>query len=133
MSNVDHAIYARLTTFGDLPALISLRCHPAGEVPQNVVYPYIAYRMVDNQRAHSHSPGEEQLAVPRVQIDVWSETHDEAKTVARQVRLALNHYRATIASVEIKGSFIQSERDISNDDSEAKGISMDFMIPFKEE
>ena len=130
MAEVEDAIYSRLIGFAGLSALVGIRVYPS-LLPQKVTYPAVRYSRVSGERLRSHS-GASGLAMPRFQIDAWAETYDEAKAVAKQIRLALDNFSGTVATVKIHAAFLDSDRDLYDDKAEVFAVSADYTIAHQE-
>lgn len=91
---IDDAIYAYLSTYAGLTALISTRVYP-DVMPQGAVLPVIVHQQISGIRVHAmgNDPG---LAYPQWQFTCWATTKLAAKTVAVQLRTALQNYSGTM-------------------------------------
>lgn len=130
MAEVEEAIHSRLIGFAGLAALVEARVYPA-KLPQGVTYPAVRYARISGPRARSHD-GASGLATPRFQIDAWAKTYSEAKAVAKQIRLAMDNFKGTVAGVVIHAAFLDSDRDLYDDKAEVHAVSADYTIAHKE-
>jgi hypothetical protein len=125
------AIFARLTGFAGLTALVSARVYPS-ELPDNPTYPAIMYKC-DRGPALRGAVSNPPYAADAVHILVYSKTRLEACAVAVQVRLALDRWRkATISGVQVDDCFF--EGDVGSYDPSAKVhfVALDFKLHYRE-
>ena len=87
---VDAIIYARLTTFAGLIALVSTRTYPL-VVPPGATFPLCVYSRVSDVPLTELS-GPIMLREARYQVSCYSLTRSEALAIAEQVVLALHNY-----------------------------------------
>lgn len=123
---IEAALYSRLTGFAGLSALVSTRVYPA-TAPQDPTFPLIVYNRISGSRFESLA-GSSGLARPRFQFDVYATTYSSAKAVAEQIRLALQGFRGTVASVDIQAVNYNGDSDNYEEDSELYVVSLDFEI-----
>lgn len=109
-----------------ISSLIGSRFYP-GELPQDATLPAIVYSTISGYRPQSQE-GPSGIVRLRIQIDCWAETYAGAEALAEAVRLRLNGYRGSAGSGEIKGAFFDSERDLSDSETDRKARSVDYMI-----
>ena len=88
---------------------ITTRCYPVA-LPQSPTYPLILYTKITGMRDH-HLQGPSGHAHPRFQVEAWSKTYTEAKTLADAIRKALDGYSGTASGTVIRSCLIESERD----------------------
>lgn len=95
---------------------------PQGEVP-----PYVVLRRVSGLSDY-HMQGNSGYETNRVQADCYGATYKEAETTARAVKQAIDGRR----TADIKGIFLEGERDLPEEDSGAVNnlfaVSLDFMV-----
>ena len=134
---VEAEIKTRLSGFAGLSALISDRIYPV-TLPQNVEMPAVSYRRVSAERV-SAMGADTGLVRARFQFDCWSGEHengdsgtfDEAKAVAKQVRLALQRWRNTSGTV-VQDTFMIGDQDLHEHDTETYHAALDFEIFYEE-
>ena len=105
---------------------ITTRCYPV-TIPQSPTYPLILYTKITGMRDH-HLQGPNGRAHPRFQIEAWSKTYTEAKTLADAIREALDGYSGTASSTKIGSCLIESERDIYESEIEVYRVIQDYFI-----
>lgn len=107
--SLESELYARLSGYSGLTALVSSRIYP-NVAPQDVAYPYVAWRRVSAERPPGMGSDAGIVAV-RIQLDAFATSYLGARAVAEQLRLALQRWRAPAASPEILDSFIVGDLD----------------------
>lgn len=80
-------VYSLLKNNTGVNALVSGRIYPM-VAPQNVVRPYITYRVITGLKIQCMG-GEIYQGDYRFQIDVWSETYSNSKAISEAVKSAL--------------------------------------------
>ena len=117
-----HSILINDSTVKD----ITTRCYPV-TIPQSPTYPLILYTKITGMRDH-HLQGPNGRAHPRFQIEAWSKTYTEAKTLADAIREALDGYSGTAAGTKIGSCLIESEQDIYESEIEVYRVIQDYFI-----
>ena len=105
---------------------ITTRCYPV-TIPQSPTYPLILYTKITGMRDH-HLQGPNGRAHPRFQIEAWSKTYTEAKTLADAIRKALDGYSGTASGTVIRSCLIESEQDIYESEIEVYRVTSDWFI-----
>ena len=105
---------------------ITTRCYPV-TIPQAPTYPLILYTKITGMRDH-HLRGPNGRAHPRFQIEAWSKTYTESKTLADAIREALDGYSGTASSTKIGSCLIDSERDDHQKEIEVYRVIQDYFI-----
>jgi hypothetical protein len=116
MPTIDGSLFARLSGYAGLAALVGIRVYPA-PIPQNATYPLCTYQEIS--RVPIHVMGATlSVAHIRYQVDSWAATLATAKAVAAQVELALDNYAGTSDSVVIKNTFLEVGQSMDYDPTE---------------
>lgn len=118
---IEADIYAHLRT--NITA-VNNRIYPTVASP-TADRPYIVYQRISGSRVHDKS-GQTGLAHPRIQVAVWADTYGEAKTIARDVRKAMNAFPGG-------NVFVDGETDRYEEDTKIYGCTLDFIIWHTEE
>ena len=134
---IEAVIKTRLSGFAGLSALVSDRIYPV-TLPQNVEMPAVSYRRVSAERVSAMGV-DTGLVRARFQFDCWSGEHkngdsgtfDEARAVAKQVRLALQRWRNTSGTV-VQDTFMVGDQDLHESDTETYHAALDFQIVYEE-
>lgn len=90
------AIYARLTTYAPLVALVGARVYDAP--PKGAAYPYVSFGPMD---ALTEDADDVDGADVSLQIDVWSSAQDgqrETKAICDEVHAALHRWEANLST-----------------------------------
>lgn len=94
---LEAALYNRLSTYAGLTALVSTRIYPL-VLPQDPTLPAVTYQTIGRSMEDVRGSGP-RYAETRIQIDCWAATYASAKSVAEQVRAALQDYTGTMGGV----------------------------------
>lgn len=140
MSLVDIRPGLRAYLLGDaaITALVGTRVYPV-IAPQGQINSHLVYHMISNQ-GDRHMQGPSGLSRPRIQIDCWSQSFDQASVLGLEVKERLEGFRGLMPwgtnspqqSVEVKGVFFDSERDDFDNDVKLFMISHDYIVWFEE-
>lgn len=110
------AIYLRLVSDFAITAIVSDRVYPL-QAPQSVSLdddgPYVVYQVAGDETPY-HNQGEGGFVSVLVQFDCYGATYDAANNLKEKLRLNLSGFRGTSASVEIRGCFLETTRDLSD-------------------
>jgi hypothetical protein len=127
---IESVIYARLSGFAGLTALVSTRCYP-NIAPQNVTVPFVTWRRVSAVRA-SGMGQDTGIVSARMQLDVFASTYLQMRAVSDQVRQALQRYRASGTDPEVLDTFMLNELDLFDDVTDLHHGVTDVMIHYRE-
>lgn len=107
--SLHRALYAYLSTYAPLTALVGTRLYP-GLAPTSAVFPYVTIQdlMV---ASHYHLDGATATFDSMVQIDVWALAAIEALQIARIIRQSMDGMPAAWDGLEVDGVFVDSEMD----------------------
>lgn len=107
------AIYAQLSGFAGLTALVGTRIYPV-EAPANVTRPYVVFVAISSVRLN-HLSGPAEVANPRVQVDAYAARYIDAQAISDQVRAALDGFAGTVGGVAVLSSACIDGRDFYED------------------
>jgi len=117
-----------------IAALVVARVFPL-RLPQGEKKTSIVYTTISGRGDH-HSQGSSGLARPRVQIDAWSPSIDDADQLARLIKNRIDGYSGDMGSgssvVNVQGVFFVDEREDYDRDVEMFRMSKDYFIWFGE-
>lgn len=108
---IEQALFNRLSTFAGLMALIDTRVFPV-RLPQGVILPAATYSRVSGPVIRTMQGGANPN--PVFQVDCWAETYLAAKSVAGQVRDALDGFTGTLggdSGVSVQCIYVTGEHD----------------------
>lgn len=105
--------------FDVLKALVGNRCYPAGRAPDNVARPFIAYQTISEVPDNVLS-GTGTKSDSRIQVDVYADTYDSARTTFAAVKAAMTG--AAFPCVMVNAF------DLFEDDADLHRVSADFSI-----
>lgn len=128
MAGAAEAVYAQLSGFSALTALVGTRIYPV-EAPANAVRPYVVFFTVSNVRVN-HLSGPAEVTNPRLQIDGYAARYIDAQAIAEQVRAALDGFAGTSGGVEVLAVTCIDGRDFYEDSANPPlhRASLDFSL-----
>lgn len=136
--SIEALIYTRLSGFAGLTALVATRIYP-NVAPQNVAPPYVVYRRITATRPGAMG-ADTGIVRARFQFDVFAggtdavgaaQGFDDAAAVREQVRLALQRWRSAGPPV-VQATFLDSQIDLYEDDTELHHLADDYEINYLE-
>jgi hypothetical protein len=104
---LEEMIFARLTTYSAMNALIGNRCYPQ-ILPQEPTLPAVTYDV----RAAPTAEGSINLARVDVQINGWATTYAGAIQLGEAVKAALEGYQQKVDKPALIGMAVESELDL---------------------
>lgn len=110
-------IFSLLTTTTTITATMGNRIYPV-RAPQNVAFPYAVYQRISGGQL-SGLEGYLTLENPRIQIDVYSTSYSQVKTLAESIHTQME------TSTDFKNT-LANDSDIYEDELNAYRITMDF-------
>lgn len=110
-------IYSLLTGTTVVTTLLGTRLYPL-VAPQAPTYPYAVYFRVSGGQQNGLN-GYLDLENPRIQIDIYSTSYSEVKTVAENIQTTMN------TSTDFSNVML-SDNDIYEDEVQKHRVSMDF-------
>jgi hypothetical protein len=117
--------YTRLKTYAGLTALIGTRVYGGDNAPDGVSRPYCVYSQVSAGRKYTHS-GYAGIQRPRMQVNCYADTYEEAKEVAAQVTAAMESWPA--ANVQVGAAFQDNEVDLYDNETGLYVVPVDFIL-----
>jgi len=122
-------IYALLYANDTLKTYIGDRIFPSRRL-QTSELPAITYNFVSNVPLNTKD-GESKLDIVRVQINVFSESYDQAATIKGIIRSILDRYSGISNSVLIDSIVFADEQDLFEDWADVYHHTVDFLIRVK--
>lgn len=126
---MEEALYAYLSTYAGLTALIGTRVYPF-VLPQNAAKPAVTFQRVDTPREYTHD-GYAGLAHPRFQFACFALSQPASAAVAEQIRLALQGYTGTmggVGGVVVQFAVVVDQRDGYENDTKLFSTALDVII-----
>lgn len=105
----EKSVFLRLITTPGVARLVGFQVYSIA-VPKTAALPFVIYKRASISR-ESHLSGPLYVPVVTLQIASWASTHDAARELADEVRLALDGHTGTIAGVTIQDMRLVSEVD----------------------
>jgi predicted PurR-regulated permease PerM len=130
---IEEALVAYLISYNGLSALVASRVYPL-TVPQSSILPALAYQTISTDRLHAFQQ-DTGLASKMIQISSWAESLKDAKSVAAQVRAALQNYSGVMGGtggVKIDAVLIENELDDYNEQSDSYAVIQEYEIWYQE-
>jgi len=127
---IDAAIYARLSAYAGLTALVSTRIHNE-VIPQGISYPAVSFTTISVQRFPAMGANIP-LAKSRVQVNCYGSTKLAALNVAAQVRGALSRWSGTAGGVVVQAVFDESQTNDYDDAVQKFRAIVEFMAWYEE-
>ena len=129
--NAHKAIYARLSGFAGLTALVGTRIAP-DVIPSPAAWPAVTFHVIHTS-TEKVSTSDPDLVMSLVQVDSFDKTRLGARTVAAQVMLALDRWRQTTAGgVTVDDCIFQTDMDAFEPQSQVYQVSADFRLNYRE-
>ncbi len=110
MADLQSALYSRLTTA--LSASIGTRAYWS-KVPQGAAMPYLRMSTISDERPQ-HLAGYDSSRITRVQIDVFSRSYAEARSISESIISAVAQ-PGTVAGVNFGRTKAEGPRDLGED------------------
>ncbi len=130
MTALNEAIYGRLQAVSGVTNLVGARVYPV-VLPQDPTYPAIRYQQIAGARAQAMGSNTG-LVNTTVQIDSYSDSYEEARQVAEEVRAALQRFQGTVAGVAIESVFVDGPLDVFEDQIKKFRVQQDFTVWHRE-
>lgn len=125
------ALRTFLLTNSDLAALVGgERIYPS-VLLQGQRDPSIVFNLVTEITDHV-TTGPSGLVMVRMQIDAYAVLPDDADTLARAVKLALDGYSGPMGTVEVQGVFADTARTDYQSEPDLHRTSRDYLIHLEE-
>lgn len=131
VADIRPALREFLLSISEISALVGgERIFPV-VLQQGVRDPSIVYTRISGQGDH-HMQGASGLARPRVQIDAYAPTPDEAAQLADTVKFYLDGYSGPMGNVTVQGVFFDTEREDYQADVDLHRVSRDYIVHYEE-
>jgi len=126
---IENAIYSRLSGFAGLSALVNARIYPL-HLPQKPSYPCVAYRRVSSKPI-SLLAADTDIMESTFDIASFSKEEDESFIVAEQIRLALQRWSGTEATVVVMDCMLLNIDQNYEPDLEIYESELSFMVTYR--
>ena len=97
--SLDSALYDHLTADSTIAGLLATRLYPDA-APQDVARPYITYMVIATE-GHSHMGGGSAIARAEVQLDVWSNSALERRSICDALFDRLHGFRGAMGTEQL--------------------------------
>lgn len=122
VSEAGNIIRNKLVNTSAVTALVSTRIRPLRAADTDV-YPYIIYESISSPTEQTKDGNAEWYKM-RFQISMLATSLASVRSIASQVRIALDGASGSIAGFAVQRITFEDERDIFNDNSAVDGIYM---------
>lgn len=109
-SDIETALYSRLTGDAGVFAIIGARMFPHRVPQQSNQFPCIVYDRTSGEHIRSLA-GSSGAAWPRYQLQCWALSYSEAKALGEAVRSALDGFSGTVGTVVINSCLLEDDSD----------------------
>lgn len=109
MPSLSRALYAFLSTYPPLTAVIGTRLYP-GIAPTSAVFPYVTIQEL-MVASHYHLDGASATFDSMAQIDCWALEPMQGQQMAKIIRQSMDGMPAAWDGLEVDGVFVDSEQD----------------------
>ncbi len=103
-------VYLRLITTPGVARYVGMQVYPIAVPKTGASLPFIVYKRSNIQREHSLS-GPLFMPMVNLQIASWALSYDGVRSLADEVRLALDGHTGTLANATIEDMRLVSETD----------------------
>ncbi len=124
---IEEGLYAYLSTYLDLTALIKKRIYPQ-QIPESATIPAVTYFKVSTERPRSSIGGHDSITNTVFQISIFGLTYAEVEAIGDQVHAALLNYSGLMGTVAVQGCFCVSEIDGYDDTAKEYYQYIDYQI-----
>lgn len=107
---IEDGIYDKLTNTAAVTALVSTRIFP-NAAPASAVLPFVTYQRITTDHIEDLGGGH-QLARALIQFSAWATGYRAARAITEAIRVAIQGYAGTNATVVIDGVNIIDDRDL---------------------
>lgn len=111
-------------------AVGAARIYPV-KLPQGETRTSVVVAEISNAGDH-HMQGASGLTRPRIQFDVYAQSIDAARSLARLIKEYIDGYSGAMGSVQVQGCFFDNQREGWENESTFYRVSGDFLIWYGE-
>ena len=131
MATPSAGLYARLSGFAGLTALVSTRIYP-GVVPQEQVEPAVAFVRIDEPEEVEAMGENADILETRFEVTSLGPTYDSCEAVHEQVRAACRRFRGTVGGLEITDTLLrEGEGPLALDDPPTYEATQDVLVRYR--
>lgn len=138
---IEDVFAAYVAALPDVVSIAGGRVYPFAKVPQNADWPHVTYHRVSGGRVGSLRGRTTLLAHPRIQIDCFARSYDQAKLLADAIRLAIDGLGGdgpvTMGGMTVQAVIVDDDHDATadpmhGDEVAEPRVSMDAHVWFQE-
>jgi len=134
---IEQAIYAILTGDATVSATLGTRIYP-NAARENSTRPYATFARIGTEHVESFE-GSSGFASALIQIDLWGDSYLALKTLAENIRLAMQGYKGIAGGVDVQAILSGTEEDdwisqtsVTGGEEVLHRLTMDFTAWFAE-
>ncbi len=124
---IQETLRKKLIRHEDLYNLVKERIYIL-KLPQNPTYPAITYFKVSSPRHHDLA-----VSYPRFQFDSWASSYSVARSVANEIRKAIQREKGIWDGIKVIQVVYLNESELYENDTKIYHIVTDFQILYREE
>lgn len=109
LASPESVVFRRLVTAPAVAAAVEFRVFPIA-VPKGASFPFIVYKR-QNIIREPHLAGPDYRPMVSLQVAMWAMTHDAARVLADDVRIALDGHITDVLGCRIEDMRLVSETD----------------------
>lgn len=128
--SIEKGVYSRLNADATLTTLVGTKVF-AGRVDQEVAPPFVMFWRVSGTRPDSLA-GHDGMTRALIQVDCFSTTYGQMKSINDAVRLSLDGFKGTMGTETAKACRLVGEREYYDQEAELFVSSLDFSIWYVE-
>jgi len=117
---LENKIYQHLSTVSGVSTHIAARIYPL-KLPQNPTIPAITYQRIDTRRFYTLNGDNGAGEIPRMQIDIWSTSYEQGRSIATAIKTAMDSATAFLTSD-------YNQTDLYEPDLQLYRIQCDYVI-----
>ena len=130
LAELEAVLYAHLSSYAGLVAIVSDRIYPV-IMPQNPTYPTVTFQRIDGPREHAFVV-DAGLAHPRIQVDSWGKSYASVKSVATQLRGAMERWADETTNPVVLDSFLENDEDTQEAETGLYRVRQDYIVWYRE-
>lgn len=129
---IEQALISYLTNNTALVALVAKRIY-AFHSPADTVFPFVTYQRVSSEKFLTLDQPINDLAIARIQFDIFSDRYSDGLAVLDALRDALQGYQGAMSTMKVQAVLPALEQHIDLPEMDYYRITVDYRIFHREE